>query len=242
MFALLSSAAFALVPFDAAAMEARLAEVAPLRAQRVSAAPALPEDAYARAARGRVASGIMEVSGHDAKRGWGVTVFDVPIAALWAGINDEMNHTGLTPVSHTEIVSGIPCADKRHVLMLLPLPLMLQDRWWIVENTLNEALAVASGGAVRELAWKDVSNPEQHSMSSASRDKVDSAQAVAFTIGAWLLIALDDGHTLGEYTVWTDPGGAIPAGPASMFAAGGIEQTFKAMRDYARDTGGGRCR
>ena len=46
-------------------------------------------------------------------------------------------------------------------------------------------------------------------------------------------MALDEQHTLAEYHSWVDPGGSIPAGPASQFATGSIEDTFAQMERFA---------
>lgn len=57
---------------------------------------------------------------------------------------------------------------------------------------------------------------------------------VPFTEGGWLLADLGGGRTLVEYYAGSDPGGSIPAGLASRFAAGGIEDTIAAMAGLAR--------
>lgn len=229
------STAHAFPTYDVDALMARLDEVESLRSMsQVKDPPSIPEWAYRQSAeKGQVVSGLVDVPGYSAKKAWAVGIMDVNVKRLWAGLNDELNHTGLTPVTHCEIASGSLCADKRHVLMYLPVPLF-SDRWWIVENSFNPQLTAASGGTIYELKWKHIPNPETHPMSDKAKELAEDAVTVAFSIGSWLIIALDDDHTLCEYNVWTDPGGNVPAGPATRLATGGLDQTFQAMLDYAK--------
>ena len=69
--------------------------------------------------------------------------------------------------------------------------------------------------------------------SERGREVIDDGSPIAFTRGGWLFGAIDDGSTLIEYYVWTDPGGRVPAGPASMFAAGSIVDTIEAVEGLA---------
>ena len=55
-------------------------------------APRLPTSAYEKAAQGQVATGLEKVPGHEAQKGWGVAVFDMPIDRLWAVLNDDQLH------------------------------------------------------------------------------------------------------------------------------------------------------
>lgn len=220
--------------FDGDAVVQRVSEVAPLRSQRLGdVAPSFTETQYRAAAAGEVVTGVFAVEGNSAKVGYGLGVLDVGIDALWAGLNDETKHTGLSPISFVEVVEGKVCADKRHVLMVLPLP-MISDRFWVNENAYNAAIAAASSGAVRELAWNSLSDPASHAMSADAKAAVSGLTPVSFNRGAWLLIALDDTHTLAEYHSWVDPGGYVPASGASMFATSGISDTFEAMETFAK--------
>lgn len=221
---------------DADTLLARVAEVASHRElRRAEHAPSFSEDDYRRAADGRVVTGVMPVDGHKAKVGYGLAVLDVGVEALWGGINSELHHGELVPISHVELVGGSECADGRKVLMVLPLP-WIKDRYWVNENAYNAPLAAATAGSVRELSWSSVADPAAETMTQAGRDAIDGLVAVGFNRGAWLLIGLDAGHTLVEYHSWVDPGGSVPLGPASLFATSGIEDTFEAMERYASGT------
>jgi hypothetical protein len=235
------SVSFAADSYDAEALLARLGDLEQYRSSLLSeTTPNVPDEAYRKAAEGSWVTGLKEVPGESAQIGWGIGIYDIPIERLWAGVNDEMNHTGMTPVDFTEIVKGKVCEDKRHILMALPIP-VISDRWWIVRNSLNPGLVKTTGGAMRELSWTEVSDPWNHPKSAAAKERVEDQVAVPFTRGAWLLMALDDGHTFVEYHAWSDPGGYIPAGPASTFASGSIDQTLQAMEDYGKKSGSIQC-
>ena len=71
-------------------VEARLAEVAPLRAQRIEAnAPVMDPANIRKAAGGTIVTGL------EGRRAWGVAVLNVPIGKLWAGLNDETHAKAL---------------------------------------------------------------------------------------------------------------------------------------------------
>ena len=222
-----------LLALDPAALQARLDATAALRAQRLYRdAPAIPASAYARAAQGEVVSGVVSTPGHPPKS-WAVGVIDVGIDDLWAALNDETHHVGITPLSYAAVLRGRPCADDRYAMMVLPVP-VLSDRWMINHNRYNQAVASASGGAVRELTWQAAPDPGAFTLPEAAQPLVADAVYVSVNSGAWWLISLDEGHTLAEYASATDPGGSVPAGPATSFAAGNLDQTYAAMEKYAK--------
>lgn len=228
MWSLLALAALALSPD---VLTARLAEVEPLRAGRLASdAPGIPADAYAAALEGEIPTGLEAVPGHSARKAWGVAVVDVPIARYWAAINDDSSKVEHTPLEHLKILDGTACAPERTVFQYLPVS-WVSDRWWIARITVNAALVDGSGGRVREMRWESVDR-------DLSTDPEVAGWAAGgiqaeFTKGAWLLVDLDGARTLVEYYAWTDPGGRVPAGLASRFAAGNISETLRAMEKLA---------
>ena len=192
--------------------------------------PAIPQRAYQQAARGEIATGLQEVKGYRAKIGWGVAIFDIPIKHLYASMNEEENHVDYTAVSFVKVVRGRPCSDGREVLMILPLPIV-SDRWWVTNQRTNPKIRKASNNQAAELVWKQIENwnlPQDYDV------QLQGMVQIPFTQGSWFLLALDDMHTLAEYHSWVDPGGNIPAGPASKFATGSIEDTFVQMERFAK--------
>ena len=199
--------------------------------------PAIPQIAYQKAARGEIATGLQKVQGHRAQIGWGVAIFDVPIKHLYASINEEENHVDYTAVSFGKVVRGTACRDGREVLMILPLPIV-SDRWWVTHQFTNPNIRAMSKESVAELVWKQIDNwnaPPDY------KQRLQGMVQIPFTQGSWFLMALDEQHTLAEYHSWVDPGGSIPAGPASQFATGSIEDTFAQMDRFAKSQAQSAC-
>lgn len=200
--------------------------------------PSISEDMYRKAAAGGVQTDLMSVTGHKAKVGYGVAVVDVNIGRFYAAVNDDPSKPDYTKVDYTEVLAGGVCGENRMVFMNLPAPFPLSDRHWIVNARQNTALLDASGGRVRQMTWES-QDPPQIPQGTTAATKAEAGMPIEFAKGAWYLTEIDEGHTLVEYWTWTDPGGNIPAGLASSFAAGGIEDTFVKMTELAKK--GARC-
>lgn len=194
------------------------------RAQRLSrSAPVIPTTAYERAAAGEVVSGVVFEEGQSVGKGWGVAVWEVPVEAAWMALNDEMSYpTRCSSPDASLVVRGAPTASGRLLFERVDLP-VVGGRWWIVDTRHNAALYQSSGGLLWEQAWTDATDPANL---GAARDLTRRASPVEWTEGAWLLIDLG-GATLAEYHTWSDPGGALPAGAASRFAGGAVEDLLE---------------
>jgi len=215
--------------YDASSLLRIVSDTQSLRTYRLGTnLPTLPISAYQQAASGTVAAGL------DGGVGWGVGVFDIGIEELYAAINEEEAHVGLSPVNYTKILKGAPCSNQRQVMMHLPIP-MLSNRWWVTTQGTNPAIRTKSKGHMAELTWQAIKDQKQFTLDTTSLTYTKDSVWVTESQGAWLLIRLDETHTLGEYHAWSDPGGYIPAGLASSLSATGIEDTFRAMRSFAKE-------
>jgi hypothetical protein len=213
-------------------VQQRLSEVQPLRAKRLDHnAPSFDRSAYDKAAKGTVATGLISIEGHKAKKAWGVAVVDVPIGAFWAAINDDPGKVGITRLAYAEVLSGGRCGSPRRVFQFLPVPLVT-DRWWVTEMNMNSSLMSTSSGRVREMTWATDGNFDLPTASA--KEWGDKGMHVASTQGSWFLVDLDGSSTLIEYYTWSDPGGSLPAGMASSMAASGISGTIDDMVTLAR--------
>lgn len=217
-----------------AELSARLEVAAGVRGARlVDDAPAIPEEAYEKAFAGKVETGLVDKPGFKARVAWGVGVVDVPIARMWAAVNDDASKPDYTALEHVVLLGGELCGDDRRVFQYLGVSL-LSDRWWVVDQHQNTAVATQTGGAVREVMWRSVDDmaaavvghPEAVSLA-------EQGIPIGFTQGAWFLVDLGGGRTLVEYHALTDPGGNVPARLASSFAAGGISETIESMAKLA---------
>ena len=121
--------------------------------------------------------------------------------------------------------------------MMLPLPIV-SDRWWVTNQFTNPKMRAESNGTAAELIWKQIDN---WSVLEKYKKELQGLVQIPFTQGSWFLMALDDKHTLAEYHSWVDPGGNIPAGPASQFATGSIEETFSQMEQFAKSQTNSAC-
>ena len=117
--------------------------------------------------------------------------------------------------------------------MHLPIP-MLSDRWWVTVQGTNPNIRQISNGQIAELTWNALNNQNAFTLDEESKTYTTNAVWVTESAGAWLLVRLDDTHTLGEYHAWSNPGGYIPSGLASSLSSSGIADTFSAMETFAK--------
>ncbi len=219
---------------DAEVLRVRLAEVISLRRIRIATErPDIQEDALLRAAKGEIVTGLEVMAGSASRLGWGVAVADVSIQRLAAALADDAQKPSFSALRHAQVLSGTPCATHRRVFQYLPMSIV-SDRWWVVDQTVNEPLHAASGGRVRETIWESVAGPLELPEPVAAMSLI--GVRVAFTRGSWFLVALGPTQTLVEYHAWSDPGGNVPASVASRFAASGIPDAIEGMVRLAQAT------
>jgi hypothetical protein len=200
--------------------------------------PVPPASAYAHAAAGEIVTGLAQGAPGEPHRAWAVAVLEAPADRLWAAVNDELGFARDAWEGEGAVVRGRACADGRASLVTMPVPL-LPDRWWIVGYRWAADLERASGGAVRELSWREEADlPDL--LSPALQRAVDDGARVGVSRGAWLLVALDEEHTLVEYQLQSDAGGGLPGVVAGPFCASAIRNTLRAMEARAA-TGTARC-
>lgn len=226
----LSSALAADPQVDPSVLQQALTETGAARAKRALPSPTITENQYRKAADGHSVTGLERVEGSGARRAWGIAVIDAPIGKVWSAVNDFASHPELTKVAYSELQTGGRCTPGRTVFQYLPVGVpMVADRWWVTTLSPTPAVAAASGGKVRELtAIADV-RPEAIRTTGA-KAMSDKGTPIAFSRGGWFLVQLDEQHTLAEFTVWSDPGGYIPASVASSFATGGVADNLEALK------------
>jgi hypothetical protein len=217
----------AVVPYDSSKLLSIIESTQTVREHRLAKhSPSIPTSAYQEASSVIVAKGLF------GQIGWGIGIFQIEIQELYAALNEEESHTGLSPVDYTKIIQGVACSNERQVMMHLPIP-MLSDRWWVTVQGTNPKIRQISNGQMAELTWNALSDHNTFTLDETSQTYTTDAVWVTESTGAWLLIRLDDKHTLGEYHAWSHPGGYVPAGLASSLSASGIADTFKAMEEFA---------
>ena len=210
---------------------ARLAQIQEHRKLRATSAPTPDEGDLRKVAGGNIVTGLLDSS--NGNRAYGVAIVPLPIGRFWAALNDETSHPGYTAVAYSELIEGRPCGSGRKVLQYLPVPWM-SDRWWIGVLTKNSRVQTASGGAVRELSWSSLTDPNLIKTESGKK-MINQGIPLGFTRGAWFLVALDERSTYVEYYLHSDPGGRIPASMANMFATRGVREAIQAITKFARE-------
>jgi len=196
-------------------------------------APSVQEDEYREAASGKIVTGVKPAAGAGVGKAYGVAVVDLPIGDLWSAVNDTEGQKPYSRMAYVEVVKGSKCESGRTILQVLPLP-MVADRWWISDLTMNRALHQASQGRMREMSWEST-NDRSAVTSEEGKKHIEAGTPVASSVGGWLLIDIDGSSTLIEYTMSTDPGGWIPSGLTTSFAAGGIKDNIRAIESFARE-------
>ncbi|TVQ89919.1 MAG: hypothetical protein EA397_13230 [Deltaproteobacteria bacterium] len=203
--------------------------VEPLRAKRRGAnPPPIPPETYAKVQSGQTVTSLDKVEGVELKVAWGVTAVPHPIQRVWSAINDFSDRTDYSKVEFSEVQQGEHCGSGRQVFQYLPIGFPVSDRWWVSTLRINDDLAQASEGSVRELYFRASTEPEMLK-TEAARQKAESGVPVGFSEGAWLLIAAGDAHTIVEYHASSDPGGTVPTSFANAFATGGVKSTLEAV-------------
>lgn len=209
-----------------------LDEVAPLRSLRKSSPPVIPAAAYTKALGGQIATGVEMVEGVAAGKAWGVSKLDIAASDVWKAVNSDEVFEDYMPVDHSDVVSGRKHADGRYIFQYMPLPLV-DDRWWITKLQHNTKLFTESGGRIMELYWFDQMD-RTDLLNDAQKELVEDGFPVEFTKGSWMVIDLGGDQSLVEYFVWSDPGGSLPAGAASQFAGGAVDETMLAITKLAQ--------
>jgi hypothetical protein len=202
-----------------------VAETTELRRLRVGEAPALDRSAYEAASTGKIATGT------GGGQAWGVAVVPVPIDRYWRALNDDRSKAAWSDLADVELLQGQYCGSPRTVFQYLDVS-VLSDRWWVIEQRANDALAGASAGKLRELIWKSVTHPDTL-LNEAARAWAAKGEPIVETHGSWLLTDLGADRTLVEYTAYSDPGGMVPLSVVSRFAAGNVPTAIESMRKLA---------
>ncbi|MEM6925823.1 MAG: hypothetical protein AAF602_02745 [Myxococcota bacterium] len=216
------------------ALEERLEAVRAHRQLRTVKEAPLPSTTDLRkVAGGNIVAGLLE--SNQGNRAYGVAIVPVSIGRFWAALNDETRHPGYTAVEYAELIEGNVCRDGRKVLQYLPIPVpFVSGRWWIGMPKPNHNLYNASGGAVRELAFR--SSIDQNLVRSAGGQKmIRRAQPIGFSKGGWFLVALDQDSTYIEYYLHSDPGKGVPTSMAAMFASKGVRNAIQAVHRFAKE-------
>ncbi len=211
-----------------------LSAIQPLRHHRnCDSAPRIKSTAYRAVLKDGIQSGIQTEKGQGVAKAWGLALIRLPVEQMWMAVNDEESYPGTLPVTVSEVFQGEPYKDGRLVFQKMTLPGPFKDRWWIIKKRAGERLYTATDGRVWEACAQNATDPSLL-VGSPLKKHLEGAQPVNWTYASWTLIALSEEITLVEYFTWTDPGGSLPAGPASRFASSAVKRTMAKIEQLAR--------
>ena len=197
------------------------------------AAPRIPATAYRAVPKSGVQAGVLFEEGHEVGKAWGLAIMNLPVESMWMAVNDEEAYPGNLPVTVSEVFLGEPHKDGRHVFQKMSLPGPFADRWWIIRKNASEELYSKSAGRVWEACGENATNPALL-RGTPTEKHLEDADPVNWSWAGWTLFPLSENLTLVEYFTWTDPGGSLPAGPASRFASGAVKNTMTKIEKLAR--------
>lgn len=209
----------------AAALAALWAAVQPGVAVSARVPPPEPAPAvWEEVSRGKVSRSGLEGGGVVA---WGV--LPLPRELAWLTLTDD--HLSDAVAALTELPLHGRWASPKMLYQRIDLPWPFVDRQWVLALENNAALAAATGAWER--SWR-VDNREL----AAARAKTDiaafdAAETLTVNRGAWLLVPVDEGNTLGVYQAWTQLEGNIPAAATESWARSSIDDLYAGLAKHA---------
>ncbi|MGB5890617.1 MAG: hypothetical protein WBH75_11695, partial [Thermoanaerobaculia bacterium] len=176
-----------------AGMDLRLAS----RTARFSVEP--PEQLYAKAA----ADPGKAATERDGMQAAGVMVAELPVETLWMAINDEDHHADgdYLPIRYSQVIGGTSRGQSR--LLFQYFRKLGVGRWWVDQMDMDGELFQRSNEKLWELRWQD--RMDSYDGSPPPEVPIDpKVPPIRETRGAWLLVPINEGCTLIEYSSWSD--------------------------------------
>lgn len=212
---------------EAAVAEERLASLdweALARRRRFASAPPPALRAHALAHPGTVAVA------RDGRKGFAAVAAALPLPDLWRALNDEDHHGGFL-VDRSAVVAGTARGPSR--ILAQALSRYGIGRYWVDRVELSAELFRETSGRVWELTFEDAFGAVAADHPRL-RQVAGDLPPVAWTRGAWALVAVEEGCTLVDYFVWSDPGGALSTFQ-SLGAKGAIRDALEGLLRMARE-------
>lgn len=166
----------------------------------------------------------------------GLGLLEGSLPALWLAAQDP--HTNVDPALVEFVIDALP--DGRHLWYgHLDLPAPLTDRQWVVASGDNRA---AGRVGCWEHHWDLAADalPRARAAIAAGAapalvpEQVDAAVLTPVNHGAWLMVAVDPGHTLVVYQATSVVGGAIPDWLVLKLTTARLETVLREVEDRAR--------
>jgi hypothetical protein len=159
---------------------------------------------------------------------WGV--LPVPKTLVWLTLTDD--HLADDVDALTEVALEGRWAQPKLLYQRIDLPWPFADRHWVLRLRNNGALAAETGAWERSWSVEPDALPGARARTDAAR--FDASEALTVNHGAWLLVSLDETHTLGIYQAATELGGNIPAEAADTWARSSLTGLYAGLETHAR--------
>lgn len=199
--------------------------------------PAAPSAAVAREVdAGGIGRAVAPAGGVAA---WGVLPVNQPL--LWLTLTDDRLSENVNALTERALEGS--WASPKLLYQRIDLPWPFADRHWVLRLANNTRLAQAAG--VWERSWTVDSAALARGRTDADAAVFDASTELTVNRGAWLLVPVDEGHTLAVYQAWTDLGGNIPAEAADTWARSSLSGLYAGLRKHAavvRSRYGAGCR
>lgn len=152
----------------------------------------------------------------------GIGVLHVSREEAWLSLTDDRLSAEVESLTEIPLTGSWASPKKLYGRLDLPWPFL--DRHWVIQLANNKALAVASGAWER--SWSVANDALATARPRTDPAEFDAAEIVAINDGAWLLIPLSDGHTLGVYQARVSMGGSIPSQAVDSYTRSSLDGLF----------------
>lgn len=174
------------------------------------------------------------------RRATGLLIVNQPRDAVWVAVMDP-HYVQSDQATEVRVAFEAPDRSRWYGIMDLPRP--FADRHWIVDVDNNHPLAQASDNKAWEHPWRlrPEGPSELPSLLASGKLKGISEDAVAEAVytpvnhGAWLVIALDEHHTLLGYHATSVVGGSIPESLVARFVHASLSSMLRGAAERAAE-------
>jgi hypothetical protein len=150
---------------------------------------------------------------------------------VWLSLTDDRLSEDVAGL--TEIAMEGSWASPKVLYQRVDLPWPVEDRHWVLRLANNVGLAKSSG--VWERTWELDNGWMAQARVRTDAAAFDGAVTMNANRGAWTLVPLSDGETLGIYQAWIDLGGNIPAEAAEAYTRSSLVGFVRGVEAHVPD-------
>ena len=172
-------------------------------------------------------------------------VVDLEAWRLWLALSDSDHHEEFMPYIRESAVLEQGDGTKL-AYQYMTLPAGTRPRHWIIRSWDNGALWNTSGQTLWETHWTLEPDAEELVLAFMEEGVIENVSAedvtdALYTVtneGYWLLVELDDDHTLVAYQAVSDIGGKVPTWLVNELGPAGLKKLVQVIEDRGREIEG----